>query len=206
MIRTLVDRLQTIAQKWEHLLYLSGGKLNLKKCLWYMLRSWECWKKGRPVIQPMLPTDPVVQLETGNSEDMTVIRRSHLDESQRMLGVIMNLNGDFGDHIKYLKSKADTFAQRLLSPVFPPAMFGSSIDQRTFPMRYGLSAVALDEELLGQVQSKVVQSILKRCHIQSTIPTAIRYGPAEYGGLDIYDLRTEAGLEAIKFFRDAVYT
>ena len=52
----------------------------------------------------------------------------------------------------------------------------------------------------------MVQSILKRCHIQSTIPTAIRHGPAEYGGLDIYDLRTEAGLEAIKFFRDAVYT
>ena len=28
----LVSRLQTVAQTWEHLLHLSGGKLNLKKC------------------------------------------------------------------------------------------------------------------------------------------------------------------------------
>ena len=73
-------------------------------------------------------------------------------------------------------------------------------------MQYGLSDIALDEELLGHVQSKVVQSILKKWNVQSTIPTAIRHGPAEYGGLEIFDLRTEAGLEAIKFFRDSVYT
>ena len=63
----------------------------------------------------------------------------------------------------------------------------------------------MDEEGLGQVQYKVVQSILKKWHVQSTLPTAIRHGPAEFGGLGIYDLRTEAGLEAIKFFRDSIY-
>jgi hypothetical protein len=72
-------------------------------------------------------------------------------------------------------------------------------------MRYGLAALAVDEEVLGQVQSKIVQSILKKRHAQSTIPTAIRHGPAEFGGLGIYDLRTDAGLEAIKFFRDSIY-
>ena len=202
---SLVDRLQTIAQKWEHLLFLSGGKLNLKKCSWYILR-WE-WKQGRPVIRPIVPTDPVVQLKQGCSDETTQIRRSQLDESQRMLGVILNPNGDFGDHTKFLKSKADSFAHRLLSPRL------SSEDVRIFhrstyipSMRYGLSAIALDEELLGQVQSKVVQSILKKWNVQSTIPTAIKHGPAEYGGLDIFDLRTEAGMEAINFLRDSVYT
>jgi hypothetical protein len=36
--------LQSIAQTWEHISFLSGGKLNLSKCLWYAL-FWE-WKNG----------------------------------------------------------------------------------------------------------------------------------------------------------------
>ena len=74
-------------------------------------------------------------------------------------------------------------------------------------MRYGLAAFVLDEEVLGQVQTKVVQSIMRKIkNVQSTILTAIRHGLAEFGGLEIYDLRTEAGLEALKFFRDALYS
>ena len=202
---SLVGKLQQLAQTWEHLLFLSGGKLNLSKCSWYILR-WE-WEKGRPSLRPILPTDPQIQLRQGNSPQLSTIKRSTLDESHRMLGVLLNPLGDFGDHVRQLKKKADTFAVRLLSPRL------TSADVRIFhrstyvpAMRYGLAAVALDEEILGQVQSKVVQSMLKKLHVQSTIPTAIRHGPAEFGGLEIYDLQTEAGLEAIKFFRDSIYS
>ena len=48
--------------------------------------------------------------------------------------------------------------------------------------------------------------MLQKMHVQSTIPTSIRHGPLELGGLALYDLRTEAGIEAIKFFRNAVYS
>ena len=201
---SMVAKLQIIGQTWEHLLHLSGGKLNLSKCSWYILR-WE-WDKGRPVIRPMHPTDPSIQLQQGSSSEKTTIQRSALDEPHRMLGVLLNPLGDFGDHIRSLKTKADTFAIRILS------LRLTSSDVRTFhrstyvpSMRYGLAAVAVDEEVLGQVQSKIVQSILKKWHVQSTIPTAIRHGPAEFGGLGIYDIRTEAGLEAIKIFRGSIF-
>jgi hypothetical protein len=124
-----------------------------------------------------------------------------------MLGVLLNPMGDFGDHLRFLKTKADNFATRLMSPRL------TASDVRIFhrttyipSMRYGLAAVATDEEVLGTVQSRVVQAILKKLHVQSTIPTAIRHGPAEFGGLEIYDLRTESGIESIKFFRDAIYS
>jgi ribonuclease HI len=52
----------------------------------------------------------------------------------------------------------------------------------------------------------VLQSILKKLNVRSTIPTAIRHGPREMGGIDLYDLvRTEVGIESIKFLRDAIY-
>jgi hypothetical protein len=204
-LESLISRLQDIAQTWEHLLFLSGGKLNLSKCSWYILR-WE-WEQGRPSLRPILATDPQLRLRQGSSDKLTTIRQSKLEDSQRMLGVLLNPLGDFGAHIQFLKNKADTFAHRLLSPRL------TASDVRIFhrsthipSMRYGLAAVALDEEVLRQVQSKVIQSILKKLHVQSMIPTAIRHGPAEFGGLDIYDLRTEAGLEAIKFFRDSLFS
>lgn len=36
---------------------------------------------------------------------------------------------------------------------------------------------------------------------------SIRHGPKEFGGLDLCDLRTdEVGIEAVKFFRDSLYS
>jgi hypothetical protein len=65
-------------------------------------------------------------------------------------------------------------------------------------MRYSLAAVATNEEELSKVQSRISRVILQRLHIRSTIPTALRYGPIELGGLGLYDLRTELGIETLK--------
>jgi hypothetical protein len=73
-------------------------------------------------------------------------------------------------------------------------------------MRYSLAAVATNEEELSKVQSQISRVILQRLHIRSTIPTALRYGPIELGGLGLYDLRTELGIETLKFLRNALYS
>ena len=65
-------------------------------------------------------------------------------------------------------------------------------------MPYGLAAVATDKEALGTVQAHVVQAILKKLHVQSTIPTSIRHSPSEFGGLELHDRRTESGIESVK--------
>ena len=58
-------------------------------------------------------------------------------------------------------------------------------------MRYVLPCLAIDEEELGHVQTKVVTSMLQKLGYPSTLPTEIRYGPVELGGLGLIDLRTE---------------
>jgi hypothetical protein len=115
--------------------------------------------------------------------------------------------GDFTDHLAVLKAKADTFARRLRSPRL------TETDVVTFhrsiyipSMRYGLAALATNEEELSKVQSQISRAILQRLHIRSTIPTALRYGPLELGGLGLYDLRTEMGVETLKFLRNALYS
>ena len=70
---TLILQLQEAAQTWERLLFLSGGKLNLSKCSWYILR-WE-WKNGRPVIRKIKPEDSPLLLVQGNHANPVTIKQ-----------------------------------------------------------------------------------------------------------------------------------
>ncbi|KAI2512858.1 hypothetical protein MHU86_1404 [Fragilaria crotonensis] len=201
----MIDRLQAMAQTWEHILSLSGGALNFKKCSWYAV-YWE-WDKGRPRIRPVSPQDPSITLQNsvGNPSPQAIPRMS-LEASSRVLGVHLSPSGDFSESIKVYKRKADEFAARLHSPRIraPEArIFHRSIYVPT--MRYGLAALSASEETLAGVQSRVLASLLQKMNVSKSLPTAIRHGPQEFGGLALYDLRTEIGIENIKFLRDAVF-
>lgn len=203
----LVCRLQEISQTWEHILHLSGGSLNLKTCSWYVL-SWD-WKGGRPIIRKRLDTDPEITLRQGNSQERTRIRRMDLEEAPRILGVFISPTGDFSEHIRVLKARADTFAVRLKSPrvtVTDALLFHNTIYVPT--MRYSLAAIAANEESLKTVQTNLMSSLLQKLNVNSHghLATAIRHGPKLFGGLDLYDIQTEVGIEAIKFLRDSVFS
>jgi hypothetical protein len=48
--------------------------------------------------------------------------------------------------------------------------------------------------------------MLQKLGINCNLPTAIRHGPTEFGGIALLDLRTELGIETIKYLRNAVYS
>lgn len=93
----MITKLETIAQTWEHLLSISGGSLNLKKCSWYVL-YWE-WIDGRPRIRPLAPSDPTIQLTQGSLSTRHPIVRTPTDQATRLLGVFMSPTGDFSQHL-----------------------------------------------------------------------------------------------------------
>jgi len=201
----MITTLQTISQTWEHLLHLSGGALNLKKCSWYVL-FWD-WVQGRPMLREHTPEDPTICLTQGSTTEAPVpIRMMDHKEAPRILGVHLSPLGDFSTQIRVCKDKADSFALKLHSPRLTPTdirIFHRSI--YTPSMRYPLAAMAVDEEALQSIQSRIIPVILQKLHVNRNLPTAIRHGPSQYGGLELYDVRTEAGLEAIKYLRNAIY-
>ena len=73
-------------------------------------------------------------------------------------------------------------------------------------MRYILPCLAINEEDLQPVQSQIITSILQKLGYSSKLPTEIRYGPEELGGLGLFDLRTELGISTLKYMRDAIYS
>ena len=205
-LEDMIETLQRIAQSWEHILSLSGGSLNFKKCSWYVV-YWE-WKNGRPFTRPIGSEDPkIILCNSFGSPRPQEIPRMPLDTSLRVLGVQLSPSGSFSDHIQIYKNKADLFAARLHSPRI------KAIDARIFhrsiyvpTMRYGLAALSASEEDLSTIQTRVLASLLQKMNVSSKLPTSIRHGPTELGGLGLYDLRTESGIESLKFLRNAVFS
>ena len=201
----MIERLTIIAQHWEKLLYYSGGSLNLKKCSWYVM-YWE-WIEGRPRLRPIETTDPQVTLTQGAGTTHLPIQRLPLDQASRILGVHLSPEGDFSKHLSVMKAKADLLANNIRSPKLTASDI--TIFHRTIykpAMKYSLPSVAVDEEMLKPVQSKIIASILNGLGVARTIPTAIRHGPAAMGGLDLLDLRTEMGISSLKLLRDSIFS
>ena len=63
----LLETLHQVGQMWENLLHISGGALNLLKCLW-SLQFWE-WHKGRPQLQQISKDDPHLVMTSGSSPE-----------------------------------------------------------------------------------------------------------------------------------------
>ena len=201
----LVEQLEGMAQTWEKLLRYSGGSLNLSKCLWFVM-YWD-WRQGRPVLREQ-PDDSIatVSLSQGQEKTKIEIRRQRLDSSTRILGVFQNPIGDFSHHVLTLKKKADAYAIHIQTPR-PTANDNRVFARTTYEpaMRYSLSAIAIDEEELESIQTRILPSIVQKLGMSSKLPTAIRHGPPSMGGLGLMDIRTECGIEMVKYFRHQVY-
>jgi hypothetical protein len=56
----LICNLCTLAQRWETLLYSTGGALNLSKCFWFLL-SWR-WRGGKPILHSLITAPGSLQM------------------------------------------------------------------------------------------------------------------------------------------------
>jgi hypothetical protein len=196
----MVAKLQEIAQRWEDLLHYSGGSLNMKKYFWFVM-YWQ-WHHGWPQCRAINADDHTVSL-TGA---MTKIENRPIKAANRMLGVWLSPTGKFAKHLKVMKEKADKFSIRIRSSRLTPTDIRTFHKTMYFPsMRYSLAALAVDEEELHQLQTKINPTMLQRLDASSTTPTVIRHGPADLAGLDLVDMCTELGIEMIKCLRHAVY-
>lgn len=143
---------------------------------------WD-WRNGRPHLREIDKNDPEIRLSQGlDNHNKVVIRRQPLSTSSRILGVHQTPLGDFSAHIMVLKKKADQYASHLRSPRLTPTdikVFHRSVYSPA--MRYSLTALAVDEEELECVQSKVIPAIVQRMGLSSKMSTAIRYGPTSMG-------------------------
>jgi hypothetical protein len=203
----MIKRMETAAQTWQQLLSHSGGALNLQKCSWSLM-FW-MWNNGRPQLQRDPTQQGTIALRSAHSHpeaSRTAIKYTDPYTATRILGVHLSPVGDFSTHLQHLQSKAESYARCLSTSKITGSdlhIFLRSIYSPS--MLYSLPALAVCEDQLHNVQSKLLATVLNKLGASRTTPTSIRHGPHEMGGLNLPDLRTEVGIANIRFLRNAIY-
>lgn len=107
-------------------------------------------------------------------------------------------DGNNSEHIHSLRNKAQHWANNI-------SHMGNNTEEiwtalhRTIPfrIRYSLPAVTLQEKECCYIMAPIHKEGLPRAGIPSTIPSALRHGPTDRGGLGLLDLYTYQGTSQV---------
>ena len=101
---SVVDRMQVLSGKYEKYMSLSGGRLALNKCVWYLLDYVRVGNKIK-----MLTKEDSMEIKLTITETLlrkkVEIKRLNPSEAHKKLGVKMTEDGSMKQEIKSLKEK-----------------------------------------------------------------------------------------------------
>jgi hypothetical protein len=104
--------MQITAQRWERLLFATGGALNLNKCFWYGV-EWTFTSTGAPQMISSTTDGPQISLSSGSSLDNPeTIQRISTSTGQCTLGIHLAPNGNDNDKYSYGTQQANKMTQR----------------------------------------------------------------------------------------------
>jgi hypothetical protein len=196
---TLVDMMCKTAQRWERLLYATGGALNLMKCFWYGVQ-WSFTPSGVPYMEKIKDADPDIALSSGADFDTTYnIQRIETTKGMRTLGVRLAPNGNDLDEFKYRMDEATTMRDRLkVAPLYREHVGIGFRAIWRMKLQYPLGATCFSRKQCNKIQARYLPTFLYKMGINRTTSTAVRHGPHTLGGMDIFHLETEQAVQHVK--------
>lgn len=108
MVRKMIQRM---AQLWDQLLFITGGRLELTKCFWVPI-EW-IWKQGKPRMKkpgPVSKRFKLIESETGLPIE---IPRQNGSKSNKRLGVTSSCDAKWTEEFKTLQQSAITFGNKI---------------------------------------------------------------------------------------------
>ena len=197
---TIIQLMQFAAQKWEQLLYATGGALNHPKCFWYGI-TWHFSVNGKCTMQDLLdPEDPTIQLTAGNDTTQKyMIQHMKTSTGTCTLGVWLAPDGNDKDEYQYRLKQAHTMKQHLCH-----ALIGRSHAYIGFQsiwkamILYPLGTMCFTAKQCQQLQAVYLPSFLSKMGISQTTATTICNSPISLGGLNIFHHKTEQGVMQMK--------
>jgi hypothetical protein len=194
----VVTMLQHDAQRWERLLWSSGGLLNLQKCLFYIM-AWEFDEEGRASLKTESALPNPLQLTSGAAPDLQSVTQYDSTKAHRYLGDWISCSLQMTTALSVLQENASNYGRRVLtSPLSKRdawiayyAVFIPSISY-TFPVTHH------SDQRLRKLQSAPTRSTLSKIGFNRNTPHAVVFGPTLYNGLAMRDLPVEQGIAQLQ--------
>ena len=100
-----------MAKKWEKLLYITGGKLELSKCFWIPI-IWR-WRKGEPVINSQAESGHELKITESESGNKITIPKISPSKAEKRLGITYAVDGNCTQKYKNWTQYTERFATQI---------------------------------------------------------------------------------------------
>ena len=197
----LIQKLQTDAQHWERLLFISGGKLELNKCFFYLL-IWKFNDDGMPSLMTKAQLPHKLMITQGNDNEPTEIDHKDCATAHRTLGVMKAPNLSQAGETKRLAKKCKDHAKAILSNSVSST--DSAIAYRVYHLTsigYSLSTTYLHAKALQKIQGPAVSAFLATSGFNRNMKRALVFTPRHHGGIGMVPLLLLQGQKCITLLR-----
>ena len=196
-VSELARGMQNDASTWQTVLEISGGKLAVAKCLYY-LAHWRWTNDGIPELTPAASIGNPIKL----NDESGPIEIPHFDtqEAHLTLGVWKSPSGNLDKQFTHLLSKSRKWTKAMQSAPLTKDEAYLSYSRIYIPsLRYGLGTCYFDPTALLKIQRPAVNTILPKMGFNRHLPRAVVYGPRNLGALGLPSLIFEQGLQQVQF-------
>jgi hypothetical protein len=181
----VVTMLQHDAQRWERLLWSSGGLLNLQKCLFYIM-SWDFDDKGRPSLKKQSAHPHPLQLTSGDSPELQSVTQYDSAEAHRYLGDWISCSLQMLTALSVLQANASNYARRVLtSPLSKRDAWIAYYAIFIPSITYTFLVTHHSDKRLCKLQSASTRSTRSKIGYNRNTPYAVVFGPTLYNALAI---------------------
>lgn len=193
-ISAVVEQLRQNAQGWSDLADICGGLIALHKCNWHLM-AWEI-SSGHLTLAQTSPT-PLLMADCHGS----VSTIQFLSPNQPNIGLGFHLcpNGDQTPHFNSLLDSVRRICCSAASAHLDEHETRILLRQRLIPkITYALHGSSFSEKQCNMVNSVIRMSFLPGLRLNRHFPSAILYGPLDFGGMEfpeIYTLQDQVQLD-----------
>lgn len=198
VLPSLISNMQSDANLWSHLLHLSGGKLSLPKCLYYIL-SWS-WQGGRPKHLPPDQINPTITIRDPETNTEVPIRHLNCDVAHRTLGQMKSPISNPSAHHKFLERKSTEWLGAIQQTKLTRPEARAAYEALWFPsISYGLGTTNMSYAQLQSLQKPILNHILPQLGYNRHFPRAVVHG-TNFAGMKFKHLYTEQGIQHVMLF------
>lgn len=196
---SVLDHLRDTEQIHADLLFVSGHRLALEKCAYYVIHFH---RKGFKYVPKTISEDPgELQLRDAESGKLVTIQRLEPDEAHKNLGIHIAPSGLQKQQFDILQDKIKTWADRVRSSSLKGREKMTAYD--AYLEKAILHIVSSTSFTLKQCKklAQLISPILLHAHsIQRNCARIVLYSTLNNAGLNVTHIYHLQGLEKLKFF------
>jgi hypothetical protein len=188
--------LQKDAQLWERLLYTSGGKLEIPKCI-FALFDWSFDKWGRPTLSSSSSNH--LHLQCSETKKHAIIPQMSTKEAYKYVGIQLALDGNMEAQILDLQKKCNDMSTILSQTYFSAREADLGFTTVFTPsVKYALPVSSISPVKLLKIQQAPVTAVLPRLGYNKHMPRAVVFATKSRGGIGLLNLPTEQGASQLQ--------